>query len=56
MSEEVKVVSIQNIEREKQYNYTVSKELVQGIFAKIGHNLELDPWGDLISSPVNSII
>ena len=29
--------------------------LVQGIFAKIGPDLELR-WGDLISSPVDSIV
>ena len=33
----------------------VSLLLVQGIFAKIGPDLELR-WGDLISSPVDSIV
>ena len=30
-------------------------DIVQGIFAKIGPDLELR-WGDLISSPVDSIV
>ena len=34
---------------------SVYMQLVQGIFAKIGPDLELR-WGDLISSPVDSIV
>ena len=36
-------------------NYTVKPQVVQGIFAKIGPDLELR-GGDLISSPVDSIV
>ena len=36
-------------------NITSERLIVQGIFAKIGPDLELR-WGDLISSPVDSIV
>ena len=41
---------------EQDYNFLKhSGGIVQGIFAKIGPDLELR-WGDLISSPVDSIV
>ena len=38
-----------------RYRNTIDSTVVQGIFAKIGPDLELR-WGDLISSPVDSIV
>ena len=44
----------QNLTNSTLYKYKQSL-VVQGIFAKIGPDLELR-WGDLISSPVDSIV
>ena len=46
---------IKQILEQHHYSDNYVLLLVQGIFAKIGPDLELR-WGDLISSPVDSIV